>query len=60
VGRGKAYRKEDLPAGAARIVRPAMGVQGVWINGVRVVDEGRVNTSRTPGQVLREFSSAGS
>jgi N-acyl-D-amino-acid deacylase len=60
VGRGKAYRKEDLPAGAARIVRPAMGVQGVWINGVRVVDEGRVNTSRTPGQVLREFSSTGS
>jgi N-acyl-D-amino-acid deacylase len=60
VGRGKAYRKEDLPAGAARIVRPAMGVHGVWVNGVRVVDEGRVNTSRTPGQVLREFSSIGS
>lgn len=59
VGRGKAYRANDLPAGATRIVRPANGVLGVWVNGQRVVDNERVFTQSRPGQVLREFNSTG-
>jgi N-acyl-D-amino-acid deacylase len=56
VSRGKARRVEDLPAGAARIVRPAVGVHGVWVNGQRVVDDdGAVSQQRRPGQVLRDF-----
>jgi N-acyl-D-aspartate/D-glutamate deacylase len=56
VDRGQARRVEDLPAGAARIVRPAVGVHGVWVNGQRVVgDDGAVSLRQRPGQVLRDF-----
>ncbi|WP_326542638.1 N-acyl-D-amino-acid deacylase family protein [Pseudorhodoferax sp.] len=57
VGRGKNQRVHDFPAGAARLVTPALGVHGVWINGERVVldAQGTLASDRKPGRVLREF-----
>ncbi len=57
VGRGPKRRVNDLPSGASRMDTPATGVAGVWVNGVRTVDEGgAVKTSGHPGQLLRDFS----
>jgi len=55
IGRGKPYRAHDLPGGATRIVSPATGIRSVWVNGLRVVYDGKVSTGRRPGKVLREF-----
>jgi N-acyl-D-amino-acid deacylase len=56
VGRGPARRVHDLPAGAARLVTPGIGIHGVWVNGVQIVDTGGlVPSPPTPGRVLREF-----
>ncbi len=49
VGRGPKQRVFDLPGGHPRLTTPAVGVHGVWVNGVR-------DLSRRPGQVLREFA----
>jgi N-acyl-D-amino-acid deacylase len=58
VGRGPNVRVRDFPAGAARLTTRALGVHGVWINGVRVVldSEGSMATDERPGKVLREFA----
>ncbi|MBI2205954.1 MAG: amidohydrolase family protein [Candidatus Rokubacteria bacterium] len=57
VARGPKRRVNDLPTGASRLDTPAVGVHGVWINGVRTVDDdGVVRDCGRPGQVLREFS----
>jgi N-acyl-D-aspartate/D-glutamate deacylase len=57
VDRGAKRRVHDLPTGASRLDTPAVGVRGVWVNGVRTVDESglRPDCGR-PGQVLRTFS----
>ncbi len=56
VGRRPAKRMHDLPAGAARLVTPGVGVHGVWVNGVQIADaDGMVPSPPTPGRVLREF-----
>jgi N-acyl-D-amino-acid deacylase len=56
VGRGPKRRVHDLPTGASRLDTPAVGVQGVWVNGVRTVDaRGVVAACGRPGRVLREF-----
>ena len=56
VGRGPAYRAHDLPAGASRLITPAKGVHGVWVNGVKIADgNGLVPDTPMPGRVLREF-----
>ena len=56
VARGPKRRVRDLPAGGARLVTPAIGVHGVWVNGVQVVDErGPLTRGSLPGCVLREF-----
>ena len=48
----------DLPAGVSRIDRAPIGVQGVWVNGKRVVDgNGMLSNPPLAGQVLREFTS---
>lgn len=36
VNRGPKQRVFDLPGGSARLTTPAIGVHGVWVNGVRV------------------------
>ena len=56
VGRGSKRRVNDLPTGAARLDTPAVGVHGVWVNGVRTADaRGVLAGCGRPGQVLREF-----
>lgn len=56
VGRGPTRRVNDLPAGASRLVTPSKGVHGVWVNGVRVVDErGAVDGAPLAGRLMREF-----
>ena len=49
VGRGPKRRVFDLPGGHPRLTTPALGVHGVWVNGVR-------DLIALPGKVLREFS----
>ncbi|MFN0041094.1 MAG: N-acyl-D-amino-acid deacylase family protein, partial [Burkholderiales bacterium] len=57
VGRGAKRRVFDLPGGAGRIDTAPVGLHGVWINGVRMVNEsGPLATDRRPGKLLREFS----
>ena len=58
VGRGEKRRVQDLPAGATRVDTPAVGLHGVWVNGVRTVDEKGENLRDcgTPGQLLRDFA----
>ena len=56
VGRGAKRRVNDLPTGASRLDTPAVGLHGVWVNGVRAVDErGVIRDCGRPGQLLREF-----
>jgi N-acyl-D-aspartate/D-glutamate deacylase len=57
VARGPRRRVNDLPTGASRLDTAAVGVHGVWVNGVRTVDEHglRADCGR-PGRVLRTFS----
>lgn len=56
VGRGPKRRVHDLPGGAARLHTDAVGVHGVWVNGVQVADaHGRLESGQ-PGQLLRRFT----
>jgi N-acyl-D-amino-acid deacylase len=57
VGRGPRRRVNDLPTGASRLDTPAVGLHGVWVNGVRTADERGVRSDcGRPGRVLRTFS----
>jgi N-acyl-D-aspartate/D-glutamate deacylase len=57
VGRGEKRRVYDLPAGAGRLMTPARGVHGVWVNGTRVADpSGPLTGPARPGIVLRDFA----
>src|SRR5437763_9634553 len=57
VARGEQRRVQDLPTGATRLDTPAVGVHGVWVNGVRTADErGVLADCGRPGRVLREFN----
>jgi len=49
VARGAKQRVFDLPGGHPRLTTPAVGVHGVWVNGVR-------DLTLRPGRILREFS----
>lgn len=56
VGVGGLERLHDLPRGGTRYVRSAIGVHGVWVNGVRVHDGTRyADLDRAPGMVLDRF-----
>jgi hypothetical protein len=41
----------DLPGGHPRLTTPALGVHGVWVNGVRALET-------LPGTLLRDFSAS--
>ena len=57
VGRGAKRRVWDLPGGASRVDTPAVGLHGVWVNGMRVVDQnGPIPDCGRPGKLLREFA----
>ena len=49
VNRGPKQRVFDLPGGHPRLTTPAVGVHGVWVNGVRELE-------RLPGRFLRDFN----
>ena len=57
VGRGDKQRVNDLPTGAERITTPPKGLHGVWVNGIRTVDEkgAAIPECGTPGTLLRAF-----
>jgi N-acyl-D-aspartate/D-glutamate deacylase len=58
VGRKRAERVFDLPAGASRLTTPAIGVHGVWINGRKIADaQGIRADAPKAGKVLRDFAS---
>ncbi len=57
VNRGPKHRVFDLPGGYPRLDTPALGVHGVWVNGLLVADDkGLRKTDRLSGRLLREFS----
>ena len=57
VARGPTRIAHDLPTGARRITRDGAGVHGVWVNGVRIVDEdGLIESEARPGSILRAFA----
>jgi N-acyl-D-amino-acid deacylase len=65
VDRGPKQRLHDLPGGGARLMTPALGVHGVWVNGVKVAGEQGIEATYTrpvaaeralPGRMLREFA----
>ncbi len=49
VNRGAKQRVFDLPGGHPRLTTPAIGVHGVWVNGVKP------GGGRRPGKLMREF-----
>jgi N-acyl-D-aspartate/D-glutamate deacylase len=56
VGVSSLRRVKDMPAGGARMVREPLGVEGVWVNGTRIVEGGKLVPLPTgPGEVLRRF-----
>jgi len=58
VGRGPKRRVHDLPAGASRLTTDAVGVHGVWVNGVQVADaRGLVRETPLAGELLTRFAS---
>jgi N-acyl-D-aspartate/D-glutamate deacylase len=57
VQRGPTHRVFDLPGGQPRLTAEAVGVHGVWVNGVRIVGRnGARIADRLPGRLLREFA----
>jgi N-acyl-D-amino-acid deacylase len=57
VGRGPRRRVFDLPGGAPRLTTSALGVHGVWVNGVRIADaNGPLPLARLPGKLLRDHT----
>jgi hypothetical protein len=58
VARGPKRRAHDLPSGAARLTTSAVGLHGVWINGVKAADENGfcADPASRPGKVLRSFA----
>jgi N-acyl-D-amino-acid deacylase len=57
VGRGPSRRVFDLPGGAPRLTTPALGLHGLWVNGVQVTDQAGIIAGETrPGRVLRDFA----
>lgn len=56
VGRAPTRRVFDLPGGAPRLHTDALGVHGVWVNGVRVADAGGlVEAAPLAGGLLTTF-----
>ena len=49
---GELELRDDLPAGGARLLQPASGYVGTWVNGVRTRDRDR-DTGARPGRLLR-------
>ncbi len=60
IGVSKTRRIRDMPAGATRLVREPVGLDGVWVNGVEVFDGKDYVAGRgEPGQATRPGQSGG-
>jgi N-acyl-D-aspartate/D-glutamate deacylase len=56
VNRGNKKRVFDLPLGAPRLHTDAIGVHGVWVNGVLTADQnGMIEAAPLAGQLITEF-----
>ena len=56
IGVSVPFKKNDLPGGSSRLTAKSFGVKGVWVNGVRVVDDCKLsNTKSLPGKLIRAF-----
>jgi N-acyl-D-aspartate/D-glutamate deacylase len=56
VGRAPSRRVFDLPGGAPRLHTDALGVHGVWVNGVQVADAGGlIDGAPLAGEVVTRF-----
>ena len=56
IGITEAYKVNDLPGGDARLNVDSKGLEGVWINGHKVVEDGElVDMKNLPGQLIRAF-----
>ena len=49
---GELELRDDLPAGGSRLLQPASGYVGTWVNGVRTREHDR-DTGARPGRLLR-------
>jgi N-acyl-D-amino-acid deacylase len=62
VGISKCVRRHDLPGGQMRTIREPRGIEGTWVNGVRIQDaripeaSGIVPMHSGPGMVLDRFN----
>ena len=56
IGIGRLRSAADLPGGGVRKLRDAVGVHGVWVNGVRTIADGRYVAPSGAGQVLDRFA----
>jgi len=57
VDRGPKRRTFDLPGGHPRLTTDAIGVHGVWVNGLRIAgQDGVMAVQRLPGKLLRDFA----
>ena len=57
IGRGNLEKINDLPGSGSRLMTPAYGVSGLWVNGKRIITKGkRVNEGNLPGKLIREFT----
>ena len=53
VNRGPKQRVFDLPGGSPRLTTAAIGVHGVWVNGVRIADPSGLHPpAALPGKVV--------
>ena len=56
IGVSVPFKKNDLPGGSSRLTAKSFGVKGVWVNGVRVVEDCKLsNTKSLPGKLIRAF-----
>lgn len=56
VGRGPKRKVFDLPGGAPRLTTDAVGVHGVWVNGIQVADRRGLLHAPLAGRILTEFA----
>jgi N-acyl-D-aspartate/D-glutamate deacylase len=56
VNRGPTQRVFDLPGGHPRLTTAPIGVQGVWVNGTRILKDARLEKAALPGRLLRDFA----
>jgi N-acyl-D-aspartate/D-glutamate deacylase len=55
IASGPLHTRDDLPGGASRLFAESIGIESVFVNGVRVVDGGRV-TGAESGKLLRSIT----